>query len=278
MSNNCPCKEDEVQMNSYVCSSNYLAKGYNNIKDQLQNPDVCKKINTKNIQSNTHLLHLPHENNNIYVCHGLNHFDKLAENGCKREVLQSDNTKYIDIVKRLSNISNNVSEITGVKSMSNNNVNTINESINNIEKVLTEIKAVVPRSTVKIDETSSENESINIVNSNFSMIQSNKLSTGDNPKDPTRLMCVAPKIVENIDSENMCKNYCMENENCKGMTWYGDDENNKIKNQCYVVMDKDCEVVDSEDVASVFIKDYVQQEQAPAQQEEEQQEEQAPAK
>ena len=81
MSNNCPCKEDEVQMNSYVCSSNYLAKGYNNIKDQLQNPDVCKKINTENIQSNTHLLHLPHENNNIYVCHGLTHFDKLAENG-----------------------------------------------------------------------------------------------------------------------------------------------------------------------------------------------------
>ena len=38
-------------------------------------------------------------------------------------------------------------------------------------------------------------------------------------------------------------------------------------------MDKDCEVVDSEDVSSVFIKDYVQQEQAPAQQEEEQQEE-----
>ena len=72
--------------------------------------------------------------------------------------------------------------------MSNNNVNTINESINNIEKVLTEIKAVVPR-IVKIDETSSENESINI-KFNFSMIQSNKLSTGDNPKDPTRLMCV----------------------------------------------------------------------------------------
>ena len=117
MSNNCPCKEDEVQMNSYVCSSSYLAKGYNNIKDQLQNPDVCKKINTENIQSNTHLLHLPHENNNIYVCHGLTHFDKLSENGCKREVLQSDNTKYVNIVKRLSNISNNVSQITGVKSM-----------------------------------------------------------------------------------------------------------------------------------------------------------------
>ena len=57
----------------------------------------------------------------------------------------------------------------------------------------------------------------------------------------------------------------MENENCKGMTWYGDDEKNKIKNQCFIVLDKDCEVVDSEDVASVFIKDYVQKEQAPAQ-------------
>ena len=260
MSNNCPCKEDEVQMNSYVCSSSYLAKGYNNIKDQLQNPDVCKKINTENIQSNTHLLHLPHENNNIYVCHGLTHFDKLSENGCKREVLQSDNTKYVNIVKRLSNISNNVSQITGVKSMSNNNVNTINESINNIEKVLTEIKAVVPRSTVKIEDIEKK--------SKLSMIQSNQLSTGDNPKDPKRLMCVAPKKIENVDDANMCKKYCMENENCKGMTWYGDDEKNKIKNQCFIVLDKDCEVVDSEDVASVFIKDYVEKtpaEQAPAQ-------------
>ena len=38
------------------------------------------------------------------------------------------------------------------------------------------------------------------------MIQSHQLSTGDNPKDPTRLMCAVHKKIDNVDDTNMCKN------------------------------------------------------------------------